>query len=180
LKISRFGLKVVFLTLFALILLWCAYLFYKLFLFFGFSLIASIGGGAVLLVLIGYCLRVASRKLIVREVPRCPPGAPDIRRWAHRRFTLVGAYLCCGLASAVGLALLGGNLIWMHMVGGRITIDDILISTLGLLLICLGTAFTLLFYREFEFMRRNKAEVIEKIFQQAQLLGAEIPAPADH
>ena len=163
------------LSVFFLIICLFFFSLYKLGVLFGPPLVLSILGAGLLLISIAYCLSQASGRLIVKRKPAIAYFFTDqLRGWARRQYVLMNAYLSCGMLSAVGLSFLGVRTLWMHLTHPVVGVLDVVISTFGVVVACLGISFTLLFLKEFGFVRKNKSEIIEKIFEQVKGLHAGI------
>lgn len=161
--------KIVFLSLFFLFFFLLFFSLYKLGVLFGPTLVLTIVGAGLLLFTIAYCLAQASDRLIVKRKPKIAFFFDDeLRAWAQRQYFLINGYLSCGLLSSLALTFLGMRTIWVHLTHPVIGALDMVISTFGLIIICLGVSFSVIFIKEFVFMRNNKKKIIEKIFEQVK------------
>ena len=149
------------------LLLLIVYALYKLIVLVGAGTALAAAGTFLLLVLIAYCLKEASYRLIITKKTRVTIASKvALSNWLQKRYRSMLFLLSGAIASALSLSLMGSVVIARSMHTRRQEITGTMGGVLGVVIVLLGMYFTMVSVKEIMFVVKKRSEILSRILEQ--------------
>ncbi len=142
---------------------------YRIIVLTGFSVIFVIIAGGCLVFLVAFCLKEASKKMLVEQkIVDEKRTQLEYGQWAKKQYRRMNVFLISGLSASLGLLALGILFILKNTLKQELEGVHIVLALFGLCIVTLAAHFVWLFIGELRFSFKSKKDIIAKIFEQTQ------------